>query len=120
MAELGAYNFKVSYKPGVLNGDADALSRRPVDDVEFDDTAVKALLNQGPCEVECMSLKVDTKQSAGLPVASLNIDWEKEQQQDAVIAEVRSWFQQGQRPGKSDLPGLPQLLPPLGCVRKNG
>ena len=106
MAELGAYNFKVSYKPGILNRDADALSRRPVGglvtdnstSVEVEDTTVKALFNQGSREVDCMAVHVDAGQPSGFPVASLNIDWPKEQIDDPVLKEVRDRLLQGSKP----------------------
>ena len=43
VASLGNYNFKLMYRSGKANGDADCLLRRPLEDVEFFPDVVKSI-----------------------------------------------------------------------------
>ena len=102
MAELGAYNFTVSYKPGVLNRDADALSRRPREDIQVDEATVSLVLNSEPFKVECMALHVDAGPSAGMSLTCGNVDWEHEQSSDSALADVKSWLDHGRKPTRAE------------------
>jgi len=57
VAELADYNFDIRYKPGRLNGDADGLSRMPLDERQlkehtekFDTSALAAVLENSACQ----------------------------------------------------------------------
>lgn len=41
VSELAEYNFKISYRPGVVNKDADCLSRLPLDILKYQDLCTK-------------------------------------------------------------------------------
>ena len=53
MAELGTYNFDVSYKPGRLDSNADVLSWCPS---QVSCSTVQALLAQGRVNVDCLAV----------------------------------------------------------------
>ena len=96
MAELGTYNFDVSYKPGRLNNDADALSRCPL---QVSCSSVQALLTQGRFNVDCLAIHIDEKiGGTGLPTVSLEVKWAEEQRKDPVLTEVCRLVRGGQKP----------------------
>ena len=98
MAELGTYNFDVSYKPGRLNNDADALSRCPL---QVSCASVQALLTQGRFNVDCLAIHIDENiGGTGLPTVSLDVKWAEEQRKDPVLTEVCHLVKEGQKPTK--------------------
>ena len=98
MAELGTYNFDVSYKPGRLNSDADAMSRCPS---QVSCSTVQALLAPGKFNVDCLAIHVDEKiRGIGLPTVSLDVKWTEEQRKDPVLATVCRLVRGGQKPTK--------------------
>ena len=96
MAELGTYNFTVLYKPGWLNNDTDALSRRPV---QVQCSTVHAL-TQGPFDVECLAVQVNGIGDEGLPTVSMDVNWAAEQNKDPVLHTVYQLVKKGQKPTK--------------------
>ena len=71
MAELGTYNFGVSYKPGRLNSGADVLSRCPS---QGSCSTAQVLLAQGIFNVDCLAIHTDDKiRGMGLPTVSLDV-----------------------------------------------
>ena len=97
MAELGTYNFTVLYKPGRLNNDGDALSRRPV---QVQCSTVHALLTQGHFDVECLAIQVNSTGDEGLPTVSMDVNWAAEQKKDPVLNTVYQLVKKGQKPTK--------------------
>ena len=109
MADLGGYNFVVNYKPGKLNCDADALSRRPI---EVHCSSVNALLNQGDFTAECLTINADQSgETTGLPTVSLDVKWSEEQLKDPVLNEVIRLVKTGKKPTKEERSQLsPEVL----------
>ena len=98
MAELGTYNFDVSYKPGRLNSDAYALSCCPS---QVSCSTVQALLAPGEFNVDCLAIHVDEKiRGIGLPTVSLDVKWTEEQKKNPVLATVSRLVRGGQKPTK--------------------
>ena len=94
MAELGTYNFTVLYKPGGLNNEADASSRRPIQVQEH------ALPTQGRFDVECLAIQVNGTGDEGFPTVSMDVNWAAEQKKDPVLHIVYQLVKEGQKPTK--------------------
>ena len=109
MADLGSYNFVVNFKPGKLNCDADALSRRPI---EVHCSSVNALLNQVDFTAECLTINADQSgETTGLPTVSLDVKWSEEQLKDPVLNEVIQLVKTGKKATKEERSQLsPEVL----------
>lgn len=110
LAELACYTFSIKYRAGVVNVDADTLSRLPSlgQSKELDQEAVRAICNsgQGAAAVEalCMSQQVldEWELVEGTPVST--VDWRQRQDEDFVLREVRRWLEEEQKPPLAQLP----------------
>ena len=89
LAELTNYNFDIFYKPGKLNTDADALSRLSCD-------SVKAICRSlGEDDFEGYAPDIAAR-CASQVVGVESVDWQKEQQSDAVIRRVVKVIEDGE------------------------
>jgi transposase InsO family protein len=98
LAALAAYNFKVLYRPGKSNADADGLSRRPTEerDVLTADMVQAIFQGEGGSEetvnpfVTCLAMC-----AAAVPLSEeendllSNIDWAAEQDKDEAMRRVK-------------------------------
>ena len=108
IADLGGYNFVVNYKPGKLNCDADALSRRPI---EVHSSSVNALLNQGDFTAELLTINADQSgETTGLPsVTGREMEWGAAG--DPVLNEVIKLVKTGNKLTKEEWSQLsPEVL----------
>ena len=124
LAELSTYDFKLSYKPGKLNVDADILSRMPRTEVMSSPMVTQVCKS---CEVSSEefqgfvhSLVSDSSGSvssgfhvpcvSGIP--SLEVDWKAEQLKDPVLAEVLRLKGLGKKPESGEVsPNVRPYLP---------
>ena len=100
VASLGPYNFKLNYKPGKLNTDADSLSR--INWQTVDPTQVRATMDLAQVD-RTLVLDPETvgQQSAGslFPSKSLQIrlqnqKWKRRQQEDPEISKILEMMEQ--------------------------
>ena len=115
LAALGSYDFKLIYRSGKSNADADGLSRRPPQDVELFPDVVKAvcqayLVERESCPlVETLIVSnavtlVDPPTPDLLDSTSLqNVDWSREQVADSTLARVVELVKLKFCPDKSSL-----------------
>ena len=115
LAALGSYDFKLIYRSGKSNADADGLSRRPPQHVELFPDVVKAvcqayLVERESCPlVETLIVSnavtlVDPPTPDLLDSTSLqNVDWSKEQVADSTLARVVELVKLKFCPDKSSL-----------------
>ena len=106
MADLGVYNFNVTYKPGINNIDADALSRLhslPSGDVCLPSEAIKSWMNESTVAAECIAMQVDSTHYKGdlLPQKEA-INWKEEQEQDVVLRQVKYFVARGKTPSRQE------------------
>ena len=113
LAVLGTYDFKLIYRSGKANGDADGLSRRPYENTEIFSDVVKAYtVKRDSClyaetlEITCAPqlAHVDTQpdiqiQSPGLQ----DVDWGKEQAAEVTLNRVIYLLQSGHHTDKAEL-----------------
>lgn len=100
LASLSNYNFKLNYKTGKSNRDADGLSRRPA---EIFPNVIKALQSAVLVEKEELPLaeSIVLSENATLEKASedkemqefSSIDWAFEQRKDAAIKRVIEYLE---------------------------
>ena len=134
LASLANYNFKLVYKPGKMNGDADGLSRRPQEQrEEMFPEVVKAICSaalvsaeelplaeslvitnksrlEPDNEVEEESLLGDSEESAIEFQALHTVDWKKEQKIDKSIARVLQLKKKNIRPVGQELKAESELV----------
>ena len=117
LAALGSYDFKLVYRSGRANGDADGLSRRPQQNTELFPDAVKAIcqaytVKRDSCPyfetlvVSSASGVVepsDSPTSVSTDTSLQDVDWSKEQLADPTIARVVELATLGFCPNKSKL-----------------
>ena len=117
LAALGSYDFKLVYRSGRANGDADGLSRRPQQTTELFPDAVKAIcqaytVKRDTCPyfetlvVSSASGVVepsDSPTSVSTDTSLQDVDWSKEQLADPTIARVVELATLGFCPNKSKL-----------------
>jgi transposase InsO family protein len=115
LAALASYNFRVLYRPGRSNADADGLSRRTGKDAEYSEIpteSVSAVFQMNEPEAEgqpgchplIASLAMDVEvvpvlldEAGGLMVR----DWRREQQEDEPIRRVLELKASGRRPSET-------------------
>ena len=104
LASLAAFDFQIQYKPGKLNTDADALSRRPHETVQVSCSSIQAICVAAQVSLplaECVATG-SCPLSAGEDYAQLSplkqIDWKKAQSQDADLSRVIDLVRDGCRP----------------------
>ena len=127
LAELSNYDFKIFYKPGKLNGDADGLSRRPCPEKEeLDCTSfISKEVFKEVCSAvtsdeeftgvaECLAVSATALVDAITVGSTKTLDWEKEQKEDADIARaivlVSAGVKPTERERRKESPGLLRLL----------
>ncbi|KAL5011209.1 hypothetical protein ScPMuIL_011709, partial [Solemya velum] len=113
LASLSNYNFKLIYRSGRCNQDADGLSRRPQQMQEMFPEVVKALSHAALVQkeelllAEGVLLSDSSVLSQPEPEVSSqdfhSIDWSKEQLSDTTISRVVSYLKSGRRPSSTDL-----------------
>ncbi|MEW8546336.1 MAG: RNase H-like domain-containing protein, partial [Candidatus Thiodiazotropha sp.] len=121
VSELACFNFKVYYKPGFRNGDADGLSRMPLDfeNVQGEytaelprdaiETTMRAVdIQEQSGEVGVMSLGacLETDSDSEHFTAGVSIDssiLSKAQDDDSAIGPVKEMVRQNRRPAIKDL-----------------
>ena len=121
VSELAGFNFKVYFKPGFRNGDADGLSRMPLDFEKVQgeytaelprdaiETTIRAIdIQEQFGEVGVMSLGayLDTDSDSDHSAAGVSINssiLSRAQDDDAVIGPVKDLVRQNRRPAIKDL-----------------
>ena len=117
LAALGTYDFKLFYRSGKANGDADGLSRRPYENIEIFSDVVKAIcqaytVKRDSCpyaetlEITCAPqlAHVDTQPDIQIQSSELqDVDWGKEQAADVTLNRVIYLLQSGHHPDKAEL-----------------
>ena len=84
---LSAYSFEVCYRPGSQHGNADALSRLPVESVRTEPTPEPPIMYLNYLDAN------GERQSAQPPVTAEQIAQETDR--DPVLAQVRTWAREG-------------------------
>lgn len=110
LASLSSYNFKLIYRSGKSNSDADGLSRRPYQAEEVFPDVVQAVSHAALASKEVLPLadsvfiadasSMDQLESeAAIPSQDLHtVDWQKEQASDGILSRVIELFKSGVRP----------------------
>ena len=93
MASLVNYNFRIFYKTGKTNVEADALSRIPRPKYQVIDTAaVKAIIDVVPrtdlTEYNCHPMDIVCKSTQMVVHKNSRDDWKTEQENDSIIGRV--------------------------------
>ena len=121
VSELAGFNFKVYFKPGFRNGDADGLSRMPLD-FDVAQGEYSAELPRDAIETTIRAIGIQ-EQSGEIGVMSLGVNWEtdseseqftagvsiessilsKAQDEDSAIGPVKEMVRQNRRPVIKDL-----------------
>lgn len=117
LASLGSFNFKLVYKSGKSNGDADGLSRRPQKTEEMFPDVVSAIcealtVSSNNCPIaetlvvtssETILDAVDTPFHHPVDATDIStVDWAKEQLSDVTIGRVIELLKAGYRPQNID------------------
>ena len=119
VSELTDFNFKIYYKPGRLNNDADGLSRMPLEVSEFTEEVTPDVIS---ASMEALSVqKNDSAWVASLDIISSDTEGEDDivspvkplskgelkeaQRNDPVISRVLSYVEAGRRPSKDERKG---------------
>lgn len=102
VASLANYDFKISYRGGHLNSDADGLSRKPI---VFNDRVNAICQSVMALVAYCQSVTMDVfPSSAEDEMNSYDTfvikDWRQEQSQDKTIGRVIDIMRSGLRPGE--------------------
>ena len=108
LVSLSNYSFKLSFRSGAANRDADGLSRRPHTQTELFPDMVKAVCHSGmvsrqdfayvenlvtsPSQLHGMS---DESQSDVIGTTMTQVDWSKEQRSDATLGRIYDLIQCG-------------------------
>lgn len=103
--ELSSYEFSVTYKRGITNANADALSRRPPEtpsDIKTQNIQAQDL--QETNQIKACLAAEDELKNAGLHNMAM------EQEQDVLLSEVKSWVLRGRPPAKRHLTKLNRQL----------
>lgn len=110
LASLSAYDFKITYRSGKLNRDADGLSRNPPQQELFSDVvkaiSLAALVKVNPLAESCVigkSMKLKSEEVDETPQKLSNIDWREEQGKDKVISRVKDLLNGGVKPSGNNL-----------------
>ena len=119
VADLAGYDFVLKYRPGKDNGDADGLSRRPLDDdigtlekecTEWSDRQTLADVLAAPVTVSCASLSADVLQfpdTTPAPYASLSKNELSEKQNtDSIVGPVYKAVCSNARPDRREWQAL--------------
>ena len=117
LASLGSFKFKLVYKSGKSNGDADGLSRRPPNTEEMFPDVVSAIcealtVSRDSCPIaetlvvtSCATIldAVDTQFDHPVDATDIStVDWAKEQSSDVTIGRVIGLLKGGYRPQNID------------------
>ena len=115
LAALSSYYFKLTYRSGRSNGDADGLSRRPQETTEMFPEVVKAisqayLVTRDSCPyaetlvITKQSQIVDAEECPPLESTELNsVDWATEQSKDVTLSRVIYLLKSGYNPQNTRL-----------------
>ena len=110
LAALSSYDFKLTYRSGRSNGDADGLSRSPQETTEMFPEVVKAisqayLVTRDSCPyaetlvITNQSQIVDAEECPPLESPELNsVDWATEQSKDVTLSRVIYLLKSGYNP----------------------
>ncbi|MCG8044919.1 MAG: RNase H-like domain-containing protein [Candidatus Thiodiazotropha endolucinida] len=113
LAALGSFNFKLSYRSGKSNGDADGLSRRPQETTQMFPEVVKAIsqsyiVSRDSCPyvenlvITDQSQTVDSNESVPSPSTEStelkSVDWNSEQSKDITLNRVIYLLKNGYNP----------------------
>ncbi|TWW57317.1 Retrovirus-related Pol polyprotein from transposon 297 [Takifugu flavidus] len=122
IAELADFNFSIKYRPGKANGDADGLSRMPLDMEQYMETCSQEMEPEVittvtqtlqldfyerepwmcPATITAASTDVECERVAS-PVKEISIETlKKAQEEDPVIGKVREFVIKGQWPRLRD------------------
>ena len=127
LAELASYDFKIFYKPGKFNSDADGLSRRPHPEAEQKQCSrvISPEIFQEICNLvtgdnefagvaESLGLPPSVVSNATRVSKPVSVDWVQEQSRDPDVEIVRELVSTGVQPGermqKKQSPGALRLL----------
>ena len=117
LASLSSFNFKLVYKSGKSNGDADGLSRRPQDTEEMFPDVVSAIcealtVSHNGCPLaenlvvtSCASIldSVDPQADDSVDATDMStVDWAKEQASDVTIGREIELLKGGYKPQNID------------------
>ena len=69
LAALGAFNFSIHYRPGSRNGDADGLSRRPLNESRDDLVTLDPSVLKAVCQCHRVDLPHQKAELATDPLA---------------------------------------------------
>ena len=118
LASLSSYNFKLTYRSGRSNGDADGLSRRPQETTEMFPEVVKAIsqayiVKGNSCPyaetlvITDQSQIVDSEESISSPPIDStelsSVDWATEQSKDITLSRVIHLLKSGYNPQNTSL-----------------
>jgi hypothetical protein len=106
LAALSTYNFKITYRAGINNQDADALSRHPTFEKSMsvnapEIQAICQVLHTTCAPVECLScdVKVVCQEEIDNYAQDIStVDWKAEQAQDPNILRVLDIVKRGSKP----------------------
>ena len=110
LAALSVYDFDIIYRPGKQNQDADALSRRPIDDINqiISADSIKAVCHAAHAEPLLTSFSLDTSILdnciSRTNVSDQNINWHDVQRNDPVLNFWIHHVKQKKKPKLEDLP----------------
>ena len=114
LASLAAFDFDIIYRPGKSNGDADALSRLPPDDMEtISKESVQAICNSATSAlveslaVDPSSLPSDEDEDEDIPEDI--IDWKRAQEMDPLLKQFARYVRDGRRPTVAEVGPTPLI-----------
>lgn len=101
LANLAAYQFEIRYKPGKKNNDADGLSRIPLSS-----NVVQAVCNNVHVPyVDSLAISIDCDDMIDCDFSPTQLRfWRQAQRNDAAIAPLFPFVQDGKRPQKTAIP----------------
>lgn len=117
LAALGSYNFRLIYRSGKANGDADGLSRRPQEQTQMFSDVVNAIcqaytVKRDTCpyaetlvitNASHIDPSIDEADKFIQSTDIQNVDWAKEQVADVTLKRVIQFLENGFCPMKNEL-----------------